>query len=229
MATQEYTYKNAPNQLTANVRSACVAFLGRKNVVVVDPQDPICIAQAMLVYMGVGAQHPVNGVNHALLVIDTFYKSRVNPPAEPQKPVTLTKKQRRKAKALAGKRSSNPGQSQQGKAKCDRKPAPTFHPFYGSVEWKRVRYEALKRSSGRCECCGRSPKEGAILNIDHIKPLRKFPHLALDINNLQVLCATCNHGKGSWDSTDWRVPQSEEKTSLDREYEHIMGPVPRAA
>jgi 5-methylcytosine-specific restriction endonuclease McrA len=28
--------------------------------------------------------------------------------------------------------------------------------------------------------------------------------LSLDQANLQVLCATCNAGKGNWDKTDWR-------------------------
>jgi 5-methylcytosine-specific restriction endonuclease McrA len=43
-----------------------------------------------------------------------------------------------------------------------------------------------------------------VINVDHIKPRRKYPELALTESNLQVLCGTCNHGKGSWDETDWR-------------------------
>lgn len=79
--------------------------------------------------------------------------------------------------------------------------------FYSSPEWKRVRYEALKRSHGRCECCGAGPAQGAVLNVDHINPRRKFPQMALDLDNLQVLCAACNQGKGNWDRTDWRSPE----------------------
>ena len=81
--------------------------------------------------------------------------------------------------------------------------------FYHSPEWLRVRYEALKRSRGHCECCGASPADGARMNVDHIKPRHKFPALALDIDNLQVLCARCNAGKGGWDQTDWRPPSAE--------------------
>ena len=76
--------------------------------------------------------------------------------------------------------------------------------FYKSQEWACARYEALKRSSGCCELCGRSSKEGVILNVDHIKPLHKYPQLALDQNNLQVLCGLCNKGKWGGDETDWR-------------------------
>lgn len=63
----------------------------------------------------------------------------------------------------------------------------------------------------RCECCGASPqKHGVRLNVDHIKPRRFFPELALDETNTQVLCEDCNHGKGNWDQTDWRqAPVSE--------------------
>ena len=42
------------------------------------------------------------------------------------------------------------------------------------------------------------------MNVDHIKPRKKYPELALDKSNLQVLCEECNHGKGNWDETDWR-------------------------
>ncbi|MFC6439812.1 HNH endonuclease [Bowmanella sp. JS7-9] len=34
-----------------------------------------------------------------------------------------------------------------------------------------------------------------MLHVDHVKPRAKFPELALDINNLQILCETCNLGK----------------------------------
>jgi 5-methylcytosine-specific restriction endonuclease McrA len=40
--------------------------------------------------------------------------------------------------------------------------------------------------------------------MDHIKPRAKYPHLALDIRNLQPMCSDENTGKGNWDSTDWR-------------------------
>lgn len=76
--------------------------------------------------------------------------------------------------------------------------------FLRTFEWRQLRYKALKLHGRRCQCCGASPETGAVLNVDHIKPRRKFPELALELKNLQVLCADCNHGKGSWDQTDFR-------------------------
>lgn len=69
--------------------------------------------------------------------------------------------------------------------------------FLTSFEWRRVRFLALQRYGQRCQCCGASPSDGAVLNVDHVKPRRKYPHLALDINNLQILCGDCNHGKAN--------------------------------
>lgn len=80
------------------------------------------------------------------------------------------------------------------------------HDFYDSPEWYKVRYEALKRTNGCCECCGTSKADGAIIQVDHIKPRSKFPHLELDPANLQVLCKPCNLGKSNRDSIDWRKP-----------------------
>lgn len=76
--------------------------------------------------------------------------------------------------------------------------------FLASYEWRELRMKALKLYGAVCACCGASPKSGAVMNVDHIKCRKKFPGLALDIRNLQVLCEECNHGKGNWDSTDWR-------------------------
>ena len=76
--------------------------------------------------------------------------------------------------------------------------------FLLTYEWRKVRMEALKKYGARCQCCGATPSHGAVMNVDHIKPRKLSPHLALDINNLQVLCHECNHGKGNWDMTDWR-------------------------
>jgi len=77
--------------------------------------------------------------------------------------------------------------------------------FLSTFEWRKVRMEALKKYGPRCQCCGATPANGAVMNVDHIKPRKKWPSLALDVNNLQILCHDCNHGKGNWDETDWRA------------------------
>ena len=70
---------------------------------------------------------------------------------------------------------------------------------------------ALKRYGRVCQCCGASPATGAKMHVDHIKPRKLFPQLALDLNNLQILCHECNHGKGNWDMTDWRGRETVDK------------------
>jgi 5-methylcytosine-specific restriction endonuclease McrA len=44
---------------------------------------------------------------------------------------------------------------------------------------------------------GATPEHESVMHVDHIKPRRKYPHLALVFDNLQVLCHDCNHGKGN--------------------------------
>jgi hypothetical protein len=69
--------------------------------------------------------------------------------------------------------------------------------FLASFEWRQLRFSALRKYGPRCQCCGATPADGAVMNVDHIKPRRNFPDLALDIDNLQILCGDCNHGKGN--------------------------------
>jgi 5-methylcytosine-specific restriction endonuclease McrA len=81
--------------------------------------------------------------------------------------------------------------------------------FLATYEWRQVRMQVLKRDGAKCACCGATPADGLVMNVDHIKPRKLYPELALDPSNLQVLCSVCNHGKGNWDETDWRKEYSE--------------------
>jgi len=76
--------------------------------------------------------------------------------------------------------------------------------FYDSWDWKTLRYVVLKERGRKCECCNLSADDGAVMNVDHVKPIRLHWDLRLVKSNLQVLCKDCNMGKGSWDQTDWR-------------------------
>lgn len=77
--------------------------------------------------------------------------------------------------------------------------------FYTSDEWRALRVRVLEKYECKCMMCGESPKKhGIVIHVDHIKPRSKFPHLALEFNNLQLLCAACNIGKSNKYQTDWR-------------------------
>jgi len=78
--------------------------------------------------------------------------------------------------------------------------------FYSSQAWLNLRRQVLERDGNRCACCGASPTHdpNVVLHVDHIKPRSKYPELALDINNLQILCAACNLGKSNLSQRQWR-------------------------
>ena len=76
--------------------------------------------------------------------------------------------------------------------------------FYSSAKWKRLRYLAFERYGNQCSCCGTSPKNGAVLHVDHIKPRSTHQELELDISNLQILCSDCNIAKSNLSSRKWR-------------------------
>lgn len=87
--------------------------------------------------------------------------------------------------------------------------------FYDSREWQELRYRALKKNNGACQCCGHRGDSTNPLQVDHIRPRSVYPGLALEISNLQVLCRTCNMGKGNKDITDWRHAPSHELSILN--------------
>lgn len=87
--------------------------------------------------------------------------------------------------------------------------------FLRSYQWRKLRYKVLTKYGSRCMCCGLTPDDGVKIHVDHIKPRSKFPELSLDINNLQILCEQCNHGKSNWDQTDFRNDEAHEKMQID--------------
>jgi hypothetical protein len=125
--------------------------------------------------------------------------------------LAIRKKARRAANIAFVKHAEKVGYAQ---ATTVRGVSVKHNDFLSTYEWRKVRMEALKLYGPVCMCCGASPATGAVMNVDHIKPRALFPQLALDINNLQILCGDCNHGKGNWDMTDWRT---EEFSDADRE------------
>ena len=95
--------------------------------------------------------------------------------------------------------------------------------FLFSPEWRELRALALKRYGCRCAKCGAEQTKAKRMNVDHIKPRKFFPELALDLNNLQPLCGRCNKAKGNGPAIDYRsrvVPKTrphEEAAEAGRE------------
>lgn len=68
--------------------------------------------------------------------------------------------------------------------------------FYASPEWCVLRERVIREQGKTCGVCLRRIRKQFDVTVDHIKPRMKFPSLALDISNLQVLCRSCNSKKG---------------------------------
>jgi len=68
----------------------------------------------------------------------------------------------------------------------------------------RLRYETLVKYNSTCLLCGATPGNGVKIDVDHIKPVSKYPELANDPDNLQLLCQKCNIGKFNRSEEDFR-------------------------
>lgn len=75
--------------------------------------------------------------------------------------------------------------------------------FYSSDSWLELRQRVLDSYGAKCMCCGTTAHD-AIIQVDHIKPFSIYPELALEFDNLQVLCSHCNRGKSNRTKRDYR-------------------------
>jgi 5-methylcytosine-specific restriction endonuclease McrA len=82
--------------------------------------------------------------------------------------------------------------------------------FYSSSAWKNLRYKVLDCYEATCMCCGASRESGDQIDVDHILPRSLYPHLALDFDNMAVLCHSCNAAKSNTTFTDWRTKKEKE-------------------
>jgi 5-methylcytosine-specific restriction endonuclease McrA len=63
--------------------------------------------------------------------------------------------------------------------------------------WKQKQFETIGAVCPRCQI--EFPTIHCF-DIDHIKPLSKYPALATELRNLQLLCGDCNGRKGAVNS-----------------------------
>ncbi len=76
--------------------------------------------------------------------------------------------------------------------------------FLASPEWRALRLTVIAKYGPECMRCRYTPPKKIHVHVDHIKPRRHFPELALSFDNLQILCARCNKDKGNKHYTDYR-------------------------
>lgn len=66
-------------------------------------------------------------------------------------------------------------------------------PFYRTKAWRLIREEALARDNHLCQRCLTLDLLTKANTVHHLEPLADKPERALDIDNLQSLCACCHN------------------------------------
>lgn len=73
----------------------------------------------------------------------------------------------------------------------------TMHSFYTSTAWIHLRRKALARDHYECVWCKQQGKvttnKDTVLEVDHIRELKDYPELALELDNLRTLCKECHN------------------------------------
>jgi len=67
--------------------------------------------------------------------------------------------------------------------------------FYNTPKWRRTKAAYEKTVPHVCVVCGKQDLVGMDLTVDHILPRHDYPDLQYDLNNLQIMCRSCNSSK----------------------------------
>jgi 5-methylcytosine-specific restriction enzyme A len=65
--------------------------------------------------------------------------------------------------------------------------------FYKGRVWMSLRLTALSRDNHECQMCKAKGKYRKADCVHHIKEVKPYPQLALDLNNLKSLCNQCHN------------------------------------
>lgn len=121
----------------------------------------------------------------------------------------MKKKERAHLLKVAAMRSRKIGLLLTASKKTDQQIADGFKnnkvSFLSSQAWKDLRKKVVQTYGHKCMKCGYEPSDKRKVNVDHIKPRKFYPDLALCFGNLQVLCAGCNKEKGNKNQIDYRL------------------------
>jgi 5-methylcytosine-specific restriction enzyme A len=90
--------------------------------------------------------------------------------------------------------------------------------FYKSKEWRKLRLKAIQRDKFECQHCKSKGKvttrqtinkygKPTKMEVNHIKPVRTHPHLALVLDNLEYLCIDCHNIADGKDELIKTVPK----------------------
>ena len=64
--------------------------------------------------------------------------------------------------------------------------------FYKSIQWRAVRKLVLHRDAYLCQTCKRQGRITPATIVHHIVPVRYDSKMALEPDNLETMCASCN-------------------------------------
>ena len=67
-----------------------------------------------------------------------------------------------------------------------------FNSFYSSNEWKVLR-DSIRARDIICQHCKKNNIVSQGIEVHHIKPIEKFPELAMNETNLILLCKACHN------------------------------------
>jgi len=79
--------------------------------------------------------------------------------------------------------------------------------IYRTPQWKALRFMARRRDGFACVQCGKKGR----LEVDHVKPIRTHPELALELTNLQCLCIGCHSRKTRLETGMGDLPPERQK------------------
>lgn len=65
--------------------------------------------------------------------------------------------------------------------------------FYQRRPWRELRQKRLQLDNYECQPCKRKGKYARAQNVHHKKEVKKYPHLALELENTESICIRCHN------------------------------------